>query len=101
MMGPTLKKLRNIYGFTAAELSEALGISKSHLSEIENGKEPSLDVLKRYSDVMGIKLSSLILLTERYDEAESMGKGDELTRRIMNKVIDLMARGLMDDGADE
>ena len=75
MMGPTLKKLRNIYGYTAADLSAALGISKSHLSEIENGKEPSLDVLKKYSDVLGIKLSSLILLTERYDEAESLGKG--------------------------
>lgn len=100
MIGPTLKKLRHIYGYTAADLSEKLGVSKSHLSEIENGKEPSLELLRRYSDVMGIKLSSLMLLSERYEEAEAMGKGDELTRKLMSRLIDMMAKGLADDEPD-
>lgn len=101
MIGTTLKKLRYIYGYTAVELSKELGISKSHLSEIENGKEPSLEVLKRYSEIMGIKLSSLILLSEQYDNAEANNKSDEFTKKLMNRLIDSMSKDLMADAANE
>lgn len=101
MIGTTLKKLRYIYGYTAVDLSKELGISKSHLSEIENGKEPSLEVLKRYSAIMGIKLSSLILLSEQYDNAEANNKSDEFTKKLMNRLIDSMSKDLMTDAASE
>ena len=39
MIGEVLKYTRNIYGYKAKEMSSALGISASYLSEIENNKK--------------------------------------------------------------
>ena len=78
MIGEVLKRLRTIYGYKAIDVSEKLGISASYLSEIENGKkQPSLELLKKYAELFEIKLSSLILLSESYEEAEKEGRGIE------------------------
>ena len=70
MIGDVLKRMRIIYGYKASEMSSELGISASYLSEIENNKkQPSLDLLQKYADIYGIRLSSLILLSENMDEA--------------------------------
>ena len=39
MIGDVLKRTRTIYGYKANEMSSALGISASYLSEIENNNE--------------------------------------------------------------
>ncbi|TDP53727.1 helix-turn-helix domain-containing protein [Aminicella lysinilytica] len=92
MIGDILKKTRNIYGYKASEMSDKLGISKSYLSEIENNKKkPSLDLLEKYSDIYGIKLSSLILLSENFDEADKGNNGDMFIRNMMAHWIDRMA----------
>ena len=76
MIGDVLKRTRIIYGYKASEMSSELGISASYLSEIENNKkQPSLELLQKYADIYGIRLSSLILLSENMDEAEKSGKG--------------------------
>lgn len=68
-MGVVLKKLRTIYGYTAKDMSSHLGISPSYLSEIENNKKkPSLDLLEKYSKVFDIKVSSIIAMSENYNE---------------------------------
>jgi len=91
MIGDILKKTRNIYGYKASEMSEKLEISKSYLSEIENNKKkPSLDLLEKYSEIYGIKLSSLILLSENFDEAKKTNKGDAFIRNLMIRLIDKM-----------
>lgn len=41
-------------GMTQIELSDRLGISQSHLSQILNGKTPSLPVAVALEDVTGI-----------------------------------------------
>ena len=70
MIGDVLKRTRIIYGYKASEMSSELGISASYLSEIENNKkQPSLELLQKYADIYGIRLSSLILLSENMDEA--------------------------------
>ena len=93
MIGEVLKRLRNIYGYKAIEMSEKLGISASYLSEIENGKkQPSLDHLKKYADLFGIKLSSLILLSESYEEAQKEGRGSALIRSMMIGLINSMSK---------
>lgn len=95
MIGDVLKKTRLIYGYKAIEMSEKLEISNSYLSEIENNKKkPSLELLEKYSDIYGIKLSSLILLSENYDEAEKGNKGDDFIRNIMVHLINGMSRGV-------
>lgn len=95
MIGDALKRTRKIYGYTATELSGLLEISPSYLSEIENNKKrPSLDILERYSNIYGIKLSSLILLSETLEEAEKSGKGNAFIRSMMLQLINNMSKGL-------
>ncbi len=95
MIGDTLKRTRMIYGYKASEMSELLQISKSYLSEIENNKkQPSLELLEKYSKIYGMKLSSLILISENYEEANSNNKGDKFIRSMMIKLIEKMTPNL-------
>ena len=100
MIGDLLKRMRFIYGYKANEMSSELGISASYLSEIENNKkQPSLELLQKYADIYGIRLSSLILLSENMDEAEKLGKGTVFVRNIMAHLIQSMSAAMGD--ADE
>lgn len=93
MIGDSLKRIRTIYGYKANELSALLDISPSYLSEIENNKkQPSLELLEKYSKIYGIKLSSLILLSEQFEEAEKEGKGSNFIRSMMLGLINAMSR---------
>ena len=86
MIGDILKRTRTIYGYKASELSELLGISKSYLSEIENNKkQPSLELLEKYSKIYDMKL-----LSENYEEASKSNKGDKFIRNMMIKLIEKM-----------
>lgn len=91
MIGDILKRTRTIYGYKASDMSEMLQISKSYLSEIENNKkQPSLELLEKYSEIYEMKLSSLILLSENYDDANKNNKGDKFIRTMMIKLIEKM-----------
>lgn len=93
MVGDILKRLRKIYGYTGTELSKKLDISVSYLSEIENNKKsPSLEILQKCADIYGIKLSSLILLSENYSEAKERNKGDKFIRSMMINLINGLSR---------
>lgn len=95
LIGDILKRTRTIYGYKASEMSEMLQISKSYLSEIENNKkQPSLELLEKYSQIYGMKMSSLILLSENYDDANSQNKGDKFIRNMMIKFIERMTPDL-------
>ncbi|MNO77619.1 Transcriptional regulator ClgR [compost metagenome] len=93
MIGDVLKRTRVIYGYKASEMSSLLGISNSYLSEIENNKkQPSLDILQSYSKILGIKLSSLILLSENFDEAEKQNRSQEFIKSMMLRLINFMSK---------
>lgn len=95
-MGETLKRLRLIYGYKATELSEKINISPSYLSEIENGKkQPSLELLETISNLYGIKLSSLIMITEEVED--NKGKTNEIVKKLMNNLILNMSKGISDE----
>lgn len=97
MIGDMLKRMRVIYGYKAGEMSSELGISASYLSEIENNKkQPSLELLQKYANVYGIRLSSLILLSENMDEAEKSGKGTAFVRNMMVHLIQNMSASASD-----
>jgi len=98
MLGDTLKRTRNIYGITASQMSKQLGISASYLSEIENGKKhPSVELLQKYADIYGIKLSSLILLSESIEEAKEKKDGPAFIRQLMLNLINGMSHQLQED----
>lgn len=81
-------KMRIIYGYKASELSSELGISASYLSEIENGKkQPPLELLQKYAEIYGVKLSSLVLLSEKMDDAERLGKWKKFIATAMERLI--------------
>jgi len=55
---------------TQQELATKIGISKSHLSEVESGKgEPSLKTLRAAARALDIDAASLFVLTEGDEEA--------------------------------
>jgi len=92
VIGDILKRTRTIYGYKASELSAALGISSSYLSEIENNKkQPSLEILQKYADIYEIKLSSLILLSEDFVEAAKENKSNAFIRNMMMRLINGMS----------
>lgn len=102
MIGDILKDTRAIYGYKAVEMSKLLGISTSYLSEIENNKkQPSLELLKKYSKIYDMKLSSLILLSENYDEASKNKKSDKFIRNMMIKLIRKMTPEVVDESEEE
>jgi len=102
MIGETLKRIRNIYGLKAKEMSEKLEISASYLSEIENGKkQPSLELLNKYAEVFGMKLSSLILLSENLEDANKKQEGGTFIKNLMLKVINSMSDDLTDAAYEE
>ena len=63
-----LKLTREFHNISQAELVERLGISKSHLSELESGKKsPSIELLQKYAKVFDVPASTLLVLAERLD----------------------------------
>lgn len=94
MLGNTLKRLRGIYGYSAKEMSELLGISCSYLSEIENGKKKvSMDLLDRYSELFGLRVSTLVRFSEDYEDAELNNAGQKFITSLMSKVIEAYSNG--------
>lgn len=94
MLGNTLKRLRGIYGYSAKEMSELLGISSSYLSEIENGKKKvSMDLLECYSKLLGLRVSTLVRFSEDYEDAELNNAGQKFITSLMSKVIEAYSNG--------
>lgn len=94
MLGNTLKRLRGIYGYSAKEMSELLGVSSSYLSEIENGKKKvSMDLLERYSELFGLRVSTLVRFSEDYEDAELNNAGQKFITSLMSKVIEAYSNG--------
>jgi transcriptional regulator with XRE-family HTH domain len=94
MLGNTLKRLRGIYGYSAKEMSELLGISSSYLSEIENGKKKvSMDLLECYSELLGLRVSTLVRFSEDYEDAELNNAGQKFITSLMSKLIEAYSNG--------
>ena len=69
MLHEALRLVRSYHDLSQSELSVRLGISNSYLSEIESGKkQPTLEILQRYSEQFDIPLSSLLFFAEGLDK---------------------------------
>ncbi|MEI2666688.1 helix-turn-helix domain-containing protein [Rossellomorea sp. LJF3] len=70
MVGDKIKILREKRGLTIIELSTKSGISKSYLSSIERGiqKNPSIQVLEKISDALGISSNHLLCYRTGIDD---------------------------------
>lgn len=57
LIGKRIRELRKQKGYTQDEFSEMLNIDSKHLSRIECAKvQPSLNLIKKISDIFNIKL---------------------------------------------
>ena len=88
MLGEALRLIRVFHDMKQVELAERLGVSKSHVSEIENGnKSPSLDLIERYSEAFKIPVSSIMIFAEELPHAKT---GDKVRSKIAGTVIDIL-----------
>ncbi|MDB6181056.1 helix-turn-helix transcriptional regulator [Paracoccus fistulariae] len=88
MIHEALRLIRVFHDLKQVELAEKLGISKSHISEIEKGnKSPSLDLIQRYATEFKIPVSSIMFFAEELPNAKS---GDKIRSKIAGKVIDIL-----------
>lgn len=63
-MGQRIRRFREEQGLSPSELAARAGVSKSYLSELENGdgtaRGPSADVLYRIAKALGVAMSDLL-----------------------------------------
>lgn len=72
--GKFLSAARKSAGLTLEELGELIGLSKSYLSNVENGRRGVLDpkMLKKISDHLGVSYSDLMIKAGYNDEQSDM-----------------------------
>ncbi len=88
MIGRALKVIRSFYGISQSDLSSRLGISNSYLSEIESGKkQPTIELLSRYSELFEIPLSSILFFSENLGSARPT---DRLRASFAEKIISIL-----------
>lgn len=87
-LNEALRLIRVFHDTKQAALARELGLSRSYLSEIESGKkEPSLDLLYRYSEYFHIPVSSLLLFSESLDDPRP---SDKLRLAAADKVLKML-----------
>ncbi|WP_145447840.1 helix-turn-helix domain-containing protein [Gimesia panareensis] len=65
MLGDVLRHFREEAGMTQEALAFEAGLDRTYISQLErNKKSPTVDVLFRLCDAMGIKASELIARVE-------------------------------------
>ena len=92
MLSEALRLIRVFHDLSQSELAAQVNISKSYLSEIENGKkEPSLDVIKKYSLRFNIPISSIMFFAEKLNEDGSISKQTKKAKGVIaNKIISFL-----------
>lgn len=74
--GAAIKAIREAKGWRGVRLASAVGISRFHLSNIENepGKKASVEVLRKLADTLQVPLAAI---TSDYTVDEITGGDDE------------------------
>jgi transcriptional regulator with XRE-family HTH domain len=65
MINEALRLVRLFHNLKQNELADGLGLSPSHLSEIESGKKQvTMEILQKYADYFKVPASSLLYFAE-------------------------------------
>jgi transcriptional regulator with XRE-family HTH domain len=76
MINDALRLVRLYWGLTQAETAERVGVSQSLISEVEKyKKEASLDLIQKYSESMGVRLSQLLFFAEELENQPPARQG--------------------------
>ena len=86
MLNKAIKIVREVHRMKQGELADALGISKSYLSELERGeKKVSLEVLNKYANTFDVPASTFLSFMEAL-EGES-----EVRRARARKLLSVLS----------
>jgi transcriptional regulator with XRE-family HTH domain len=71
-LGARIRKARQVYGMSQAELARRIGISATAMNQIESGKtpDPAVSRIKAIADVLNCTTDYLLGRTEEQDEEE-------------------------------
>jgi transcriptional regulator with XRE-family HTH domain len=70
LFGDKLRRLRHLRGITQSELAQQLGLeAQSHIAKLEHGVAPSLDVVVRVAQRLGVSVDYLLRDTISVDAA--------------------------------
>lgn len=58
--GEKLRVLREQHGFTLREFADMLGVHNSHISRIERGKKPSVELILKISRIFDVPIDILM-----------------------------------------
>jgi transcriptional regulator with XRE-family HTH domain len=90
MLKDALRLIRVFHDLSQKDLAQKLDISKSYLSEVESGKKnPTIDLLNRYSDIFNIPMSSIMFFSERLDSGTN-GKIESARNFLSSKIISIL-----------
>ncbi len=88
MLNEALRLIRVYHDLTQTQLSYELGVSNSFISEIESGrKQPTLELLSKYSRKFDIPVSSLLFFSEQLD---SRKPADKIRVTLAKKIVALL-----------
>ena len=90
MLGRALKVVREMHRYKQADLAAELGVSRSHLSEIESGKKSvTLDVLNRYAEIFDVPASTFLSFTEALEgESEKRKERAKKLLRVLEWTLE-------------
>ena len=78
-IGPRIKKLRKERNMTAEDLSAELGVSTSHINQIEQGcRKMSVDLLYKLMDVLNVDANTLLAVPEMLNVGFNISIDEEL-----------------------
>jgi transcriptional regulator with XRE-family HTH domain len=88
MLNEALRLVRVFHDVSQKDMAARLQISPPYLSEIEAGKkEPTLQLLRRYSEELNIPMSSILFFSEHMDDGTTATR---LKTSISGKVLALL-----------
>lgn len=75
MLGPELRRAREAAGLTQEELAFRAGLSRPYISQLERDlKSPTLEVLLRLAEALGVRASELVRRVERSSGTQDTGR---------------------------
>ena len=87
MISRALKLIRTYHNVKQNDLADRLGLSPSHLSEIEKGVKPvSYELLEKYSEIFQMPVSAITFFSEA---SEGLGK-QVLQSVVADKALKLL-----------
>ena len=91
MLGEALRLIRVFHDRKQIDLAKELGISQSHLSEIERGiKTPSQDIVAKYAEVFSLPVSSIWFFDEQLKSGANRRTIDRARGVIADKILDFL-----------